>query len=275
VVRAQLRLLGVNEERMQRMEQQLASGGLDPRTDAMLRYARRLCRASPLVTPADRAPLAEAGIGPDDIREVAYVSAAVGFMNRMGTIPALPPQPWEKAPDQIVARLFRPLIAAMIRSWRKPGHALPQPLHPQGPFAALIGIYGDSPIGQVLGDALRDMWGSAVLPRRVKALGFAVIAHGLGAENAKREATRVLAEEGMTPEEITPLLANLGGRGLDATEIAVLSFARDSIWYEPQQIQKRAKQLHAQLTPPQFVEAIGVASLANAVCRLDSALVES
>jgi hypothetical protein len=45
-------------------------------------------------------------------------------------------------------------------------------------------------------------------------------------------------------------------------------FARETIWYEPASLQRRARAVRDQLTPTQFLEAIGVVSLANGLCRL-------
>jgi hypothetical protein len=45
-------------------------------------------------------------------------------------------------------------------------------------------------------------------------------------------------------------------------------FARETIWYEPAPLQRRARGVRDQLSPTQFLEAIGVLSLANGLCRL-------
>jgi hypothetical protein len=101
---------------------------------------------------------------------------------------------------------------------------------------------------------------------------FAVIGHGLGSQNSRDEITRVLEAEGLAPADAEKILAHLGGPGVDADESALLAFARDTIWYQPVQIQRRARELRKRLPVAQFVEALGVAALANSVCRLCTAL---
>ena len=48
----------------------------------------------------------------------------------------------------------------------------------------------------------------------------------------------------------------------------VIPFARETIWYRPAEIQRRARTLLDKLDAAQFVELIGTVSLANAVSRL-------
>jgi hypothetical protein len=47
-------------------------------------------------------------------------------------------------------------------------------------------------------------------------------------------------------------------------------FARDTIWYQPAPIQRRARQLLEKLERPQFLELVGISALANMLCRLDA-----
>jgi hypothetical protein len=44
--------------------------------------------------------------------------------------------------------------------------------------------------------------------------------------------------------------------------------ARETVWYQAAQIQRRAREVQEALSAPQFLELIVVAALANAVCRL-------
>ena len=47
-----------------------------------------------------------------------------------------------------------------------------------------------------------------------------------------------------------------------------MPFARETIWYEPAPLQRRARGVRDQLSSTQFLEAVGVLSLANGLCRL-------
>ncbi len=272
VTRMQLRILGMSEERMQQLEQRLASGDLEPRAAAAARFARRMSRSTPLVTSQDLEPMRAAGYGDAEIREIAFVVACIAFFNRICTIPALPPQSWEQLADRWFARLFRPLLARSMRGMRKRGQPALFARPPEGPFAGLLRQFEGSPIGPVLASALEDLWASPILSRHCKALMFAVVGRGLGCERSREEVARVLEADGLPPVDAERILAHLGGPGLDADETALLAFARDTIWYEPIQIQRRARELRERLSAAQFVEALGVVALANSLCRLCAAL---
>ena len=53
-----------------------------------------------------------------------------------------------------------------------------------------------------------------------------------------------------------------------------MSFARETIWYEPAPLQRRARMLRERLSGPQLLEAIGVASLANGLCRMGATVMD-
>jgi len=128
------------------------------------------------------------------------------------------------------------------------------------------------PVGAALSAALCEAWDSAVLPRRTKAFAFAVVARGLACPAPEHEAVRLLVAEGIASADIDATLAHLGSPALDPVEAAVVPFARETIWYRPAQIQRRARALRAQLTRDQFLELVGVVALANAVCRMSAAV---
>ena len=272
VTRMYLRIFGMSELRLQQLEQRLASGNLDSKAAAAIRFSRRMARCAPLVATQDIEALRDAGYSDAEIREIAFVVASGAFLNRLSTIPALSPYAWERLPDQWFMRVFRPLVARRMRSARKRGQPASFARVPEGAFAGLLLQFEGSPIGPALVSALDDLWASTHLSRRSKALMFAVVGRGLGCQASADEMARVLDAEGLSPDEAEQILAHLGGPGVSADEAALLSFARDTIWYEPIQIQRRARELRERLSPVQFVEALGVVSLANALCRLRAAL---
>jgi hypothetical protein len=52
----------------------------------------------------------------------------------------------------------------------------------------------------------------------------------------------------------------------------LVSFARETLWYQPAPLQRRARRLLDHLSEEQLLEGIGLASVANAVCRLSRTL---
>ena len=75
-------------------------------------------------------------------------------------------------------------------------------------------------------------------------------------------------ERGLTLEEVQQILTHLSSPVLDEIERRIVSFARETVWYQPAQIQRRCREFQDVLTRGQMLEFIGVASVANTVCRL-------
>jgi alkylhydroperoxidase family enzyme len=112
------------------------------------------------------------------------------------------------------------------------------------------------------------MWNSPLLPKRTKALVIAVVARALGCPMLEKELTELLVTEGLKSEQIAEVLAHLTSSALDPVERIAIPFARETVWYEPAQIQRRGREVMKELSREQFVELVAVASIANMVCRL-------
>jgi alkylhydroperoxidase family enzyme len=130
------------------------------------------------------------------------------------------------------------------------------------------------PAAEVLRSVLEDAWASSVLPKRTKAMVFAVVARGLGCERGEEEAARLLGDEGLGGDVVGEVLSRLASPKLDDLESAIVPFARETLWYRPAQIQRRGRELRSLLSNEQFIELVGIAALANAVCRM-SVIVDS
>src|SRR3989442_1581334 len=133
---------------------------------------------------------------------------------------------------------------------------------------AVVATLDGSPAAGVLRRAIDGAWASDVLPRRTKTLMLAVIARALGCAHGEREARRFLAAEGLPPAEVDGILANLGSPRLDAREARLVPFARETVRYQPAAIQRRMRELARGLSPEEVLEAVGIAALANAICRM-------
>ncbi len=269
VTRAFLRILGMPERRIVRLEQDLLAGELGARERAALAFARRVSRSNPLPTDVDTEALRDVGLRDEEIVELAAVTAVHLFFNRVATLPAIPPHGMEQFPDRWWIRLTRPLIAFSLRDVRR--RVRPAPLRPdeaKGAFAHVVEALDGLPLARELRRILDGMWESQALSRRAKLLVFAVIARALGCPASETEAVGLLSAEGLDAAEVAEILAHLSSSALDPVESLVVSVARDTVWYEPVRIQRRAREMLDIMSREQFLEFVVAASLANAMCRL-------
>jgi alkylhydroperoxidase family enzyme len=88
------------------------------------------------------------------------------------------------------------------------------------------------------------------------------------------EAARCLRDEGLTEESLRRVLTHLDAPELTPEERLLVPFARETIWYEPAPLQRRARGVRDRLSSAQFVEAVGVLSLANGLCRLGAVMAD-
>jgi AhpD family alkylhydroperoxidase len=272
VTRMQLRIMGMDEDRVQELERRLSADGLDAKTVAAVRFARRLSRSNPPPDRSELAALRAAGLSDNEVRELIFVIAGSCYYNRLMTMPALPPESMEKLPDSWFTPLIRPLVARMMRGWRWRGE--PSVVTPETdvPGTSVLALLRGSPMADVLGLTLIELWGPTSLTRRSKALMVAVIARGLGCEALASDMHAVLVNEGLSRDDVEGIVEHLGGPALDPVETALVAFARDSIWYEARSIQRSARATRELVQEAAIVEAIGLASFANMLCRLQLAL---
>jgi AhpD family alkylhydroperoxidase len=267
--RAFLLVLGMSPDRIARLEQNLLTADLEPRERAALEFARRVSRSNPLPGPADLAALRQHGYSELEISEIAGSVGLHVVFNRMATLSALPPGRMENLPDRWTVRLLRPLVAFSLRKVRR--RVPPRPLAPderKGPFAQVVNGLDGLPLASTLRRTLDGMWASDVLPRRTKALVFAVVGRALGCPLSEGEGRLLAAGEGLDAEPVDEILAHLASPVLDPVEQVAVPFARETVWYQPAQIQRRARQVMEALSRDRFLELISVAALANMVCRL-------
>jgi alkylhydroperoxidase family enzyme len=264
-----MRLMGMPEDRIRRLEQDLEMAQLDARTKLALDFAARISRSNPPPTQADKNALLESGYSEGAVQELAFVAAENTYHNRISTFPALPPQLPERMANSRFLGLLRPILAIPFRRMRKKGQTefLSDELK-AGPYTYLVLALDGLPAARTLRKILDEAWASPHLSARAKALTFAVVARGLGSSHAEREAFSLLAAEGLGKQKVEEILAHLSSPELDPGEAVMLPYARETIWYEPAAVQRRGREVQKRLTTPQFLELIGIASLANMVCRL-------
>lgn len=271
--RTMLRVLGVPLQRIERMEQDLSTAEIPPGERSALGLVRRFSRANPLPSAADVDALERAGLRREAVLEVLFVAAAAVLGNRVATIPALPSEPVERPPRRLSFRVLRPLWARGLRARHR--SARPQHLAPEqrgSPFGATVARFDGLPAGPALRRILDGCWSAPGLSSATRALVFAVVARGLGATAAESEARRLAVLSGVGAGAFEDALRHLAAPGAAPAESELLSFARETLWYEPATIQRRARPLREALGPERFLDLVGTASVANAICRLSAVL---
>lgn len=272
--RAYLKILGYSEAFISRIERDAHLAELDDKERAFIAFCRNLARSRPRPSGADRDALVRLGFSQPAVHEMALVISLGCFYNRIGLLMACPPEEgFERMANGFIGRLIG-LAAPLVR-------ALPARRHPEqnapaldaaaltaGPFGAILvplaGLQGAAIIKQALDGA----FASATLPRRTKALMFAVVARTLGSRLCEDQARRLLAAEDFAGTEIESALATLNSSRLPPDEARMLPWVRGTVHYQVAAIQEQTRALAAAVGPAVLLEAIGVAALANATVRL-------
>jgi alkylhydroperoxidase family enzyme len=139
-----------------------------------------------------------------------------------------------------------------------------------GPFSPAVLALDGLPVAFALRDVIDDAWSSSILPLRTKAFVFAVVARGLGSDWAERHARAMLLTAGMTEQGCEEVLAHLSGAELTPAEAALGPLVRETVWYRTTSVQRHAHRVRPRFSAEEFLEFVGIAALANAVCRLSA-----
>jgi alkylhydroperoxidase family enzyme len=275
VQRAMMIAIGHSEEKLRGLAQEVLAGDLSPSQRTALEFARRMSRSNPLPTRDDARRLEGAGFSEAQVKELAGAIALHVFFNRISTIFALPPQPMEQLPERWFARLLRPLFSLYI-GWLH-DKAAPVTLREEelaGSFAPVIGALNGLPLARELRVFLDTVLADGALPAPTKGLIFAVVGRALGCPHSVHEGTDLALQGGIDAATVEEALDHLGSEGLDEIDNLVLQLARETVWYQPAPIQRRARQLRERMNAEQFIECVIAAAAANMVCRLGAVVVE-
>ena len=264
-----MRLGGMSESEIDRLERDAEAATTEPRLASALDFARRVSRSNPAPGQAEKQALRDSGYDDLGIKEITFHAADVVFHNRVGTLLALPVTAEAFLKDESTFAALREMFATVLEKYSKP--AKPEVLaaeHKTGPFTnVVLALDGIAQAG-ILRTVIDEAWASPHLPTRTKSLIFAVIARGLGSVAAEKEAYRLLGMDGLAAERVDVILAHLAAPELDPVEARILPYVRETIWYQTTAAQRRGRELRAQLTNAQFLETVGIAALANMVCRI-------
>ncbi|HUK05658.1 MAG TPA: hypothetical protein VLV90_11325 [Burkholderiales bacterium] len=272
--RAYLKLLGYSEAFISRLEQDVHLAELDEKERAVIAFCRRLARSRPRPALADRDALERMGYPRLAVHEIALWTALGCFYNRIGVLMACPPEAgFEKMANGPLGRLlglFGPLMRRMSAR-RRDGRGLPAPDAKSlggGPFGPILVPLAGLPAAQVVKTALEGAFASLVLSRGVKALMFAIVARTLECRPCESQACAMLAGEGFAAAESEAAIGTLASARLPAAESRLLPWVRATVHYQTGPIQRQTRALAEAVGPAAALEAIGVASLANATVRL-------
>jgi alkylhydroperoxidase family enzyme len=185
----------------------------------------------------------------------------------MATMVAIPPDPIEEQIDRFPMRVLRPVIRFVVRRRAAP---VPPVAGPAGGcvFPELVTALEGSPAAHALREAMELAWGSPGLSARSRALILAVVGKALDCPVAASHARVLLEPHGFTGADVDQILANLASPKLDPFEARLVPFARETVRYRPEAIQRRVRDFSAGLSREELLETIGMTSLANALGRL-------
>ena len=267
--RAYMKILGYSESFISRIERDATFAELDEKERAFISFCRNLARSRPRPVKADYEALVALGFAPLAVTEMAMMIALGCYYNRIGILIACPPEhAFERVANSFLGRLMGPLMR-MVMSMRQPAQptTLDAETLAEGPFGTIVATLAGLPGATIFKTALDSAFASAVLPRSVKALMFAVVARTLGCCTSEIEARKLLAVD-LSDDEIDSALLTLRSPRLSQRDALLLPWVRNTVYYQTAMVQKQTATLAAEIGDAAILEAIGVAALANATVRL-------
>lgn len=267
VARTYLRVFGLSEKQISKLERQVHLAELDEKDRAFIRFCRDLARSNPRPTRKDLDRLIELGFSEEAIVETAFHVANSCFLNRVATFISAPPmRSLEKMSSGLISRLMRPLVRRQLvkMEFDLDGNGE----HTASSFNSILQSMEGIPYGQVIEEGLKAVFNSEVLSQELKILMFAVVAHALECKFCKAETRRMAGEVGIGEDEFNATLTTLASSRLPADEQKILAWTRETIHYQTEQIQRKMHMLAKEIDNRKLLEAIGVASVANMTVRL-------
>ncbi len=272
--RAYMKIQGYSEAFIRRIERDTQMAELDEKEGAFIAFCRSLARSRPRPARDASDRLVDLGYTRQAVHEMALVIAVSCCFNRISTLLICPPErDFERLANGPLGHAIG-LLARLSKPFRR-GRPAMQALPPtqvdgldEGPFGAVLAPLAGLPGARILKDALDGAFASDVLDSRTKALMFAVVARTLECAVCESRAAGLLTGLGMEPRDVDMALTNLRADGLPPGQAGLLPWARATVHYDTGRIQQETRALAATLSETQLIEAIGVASLANATVRL-------
>jgi alkylhydroperoxidase family enzyme len=266
--RSMLKIMGHSEVVMRKLEENLAVNQLTTKERVALEFARKVSRSSPRPSETDLQELIVAGWSPMEIAEIVYLVGNSAAGNRLATLLAIPPDPLEEIEANWFDKLKRPFSRQDFRASLTGVFDVPPPANYEGPGRQIVEALKGSPAGAAVATVQSSAWHSPITSRRTKAIVFVVVARGLGCEACETEAAQALRHDGWTDDEIKHLLTYLTSERLDAFELKVLRFARETLRYQTRRLQDLARNFATGLERDTLLEVIGLVAYANGLARM-------
>jgi alkylhydroperoxidase family enzyme len=261
-----MRLSGYSEKRITDLERdvQLADG----LTREVVSLSRKLSRSNPRPVREELEALQRFGLAPKAVAEIVFLVAFACFATRVGTFLSLPPDlKTEKAIENPIKRLIGS-VRFRLSPMRTRRVGPTPPVNADGLLGKLVRALPDAPVASWFAAQLEVTFSAPAIPRRTKLLMLAVIARTLGCPFCEGAAREDLAALGLDTMESGKALDSLSGPGVTADDALLLDWARDTVRYETGPMQKRMRQLAAEVSTDVLLEAVGTAAISNTAVRL-------
>lgn len=267
VARAQMKLFGYSERMISNIERNMHLAELDEKEKAMIQFCRNLSRSNPRPPKIDREKLLRLGVSPLSLAELAFLTGAGCFINRMSTFIAVPPMAnLERLSESVLGWLLRPLI---IRKFKSLEWTETRPLEGDvNSFPGVVQTLHGLPAARTLNDAIKGAFESPLLSDELKMLMFAVIARSLQCPFCEEETRNMAINLGFSEQEFDQALRSLSSPRLSQLELELLNWSRDTVRFQTGPMQRRIKDLAREIDDEVLLEAFGVAALANTTVRI-------
>jgi len=267
IARTQLKFFGYSDRLISNIEQDMLMAELDQKDLTFIRFCRSLARSNPRPSKAELDRLLEFGFSPLQVTEMAFQVARQCFVNRVVTFLSPPPMHGlERLPDSFFGRLFRPIIARILRAGGYTGNGSFEVS--DNPFAHIMKALTGLPAAVFFQEGIEGAFASTVLSQDLKVLMFAVVARSLNCSSCGTICSNLAQNTGFTVEEYVNALSALKCTRLNDQEQLLLAWTRETVHYQTGIMQLRVKELSTQVDNDRLLEAIGVAALANSIVRL-------
>lgn len=272
VAHAQMRMLGFSERVVEEVESRAQLAEADPADRELLKFCRNLARSKPRPSREARRALEAVGFSSVQSAEIAWTVASSAFGNRIATLMATPPEVEMEAHASRTESLWQKL-SSWLPGKATPARPPPPPAAPPqggGEFGALVEILRGTSAAATLERSLGNAFSGSLLPRRTILLMFAVVSRTLDCAICEGLSTRRLEACGMPRAAVADVLTTLSSKDLTDLEAVLLPWTRETVWMpeEPKRIQEHTRPLIQKIGGDHVLDAIGIASLANACVRL-------